>query len=224
MTRKKDLSSSDALKAAGSDSQRWRWDLSYSRGGSWKLNMPRPLHLPKGSRVLEIGCGNGKTLSEIKCEGCELYAIDSSKKAVELCNHLISSKGIKADVRECDARSLPFRKGFFDFVIVRHVLENLLEKDREKVVSEVHRVLKKEGCAIVRVFSRNDMRYGKGHEVEPHSFLHGNRLLYHYFSEQELRELFSGFEEKELLADCWNVDYSDKCFKREVFDAVFLKR
>ena len=50
----------------------------------------------------------------------------------------------------------------------------------------------------MRTFSVRDMRFGKGAEVERHTYRRGNGILYHYFEADELRTLLSSFEEIEL--------------------------
>ena len=46
----------------------------------------------------------------------------------------------------------------------------------------------------MRVFSIDDMRFGKGTEIEKNTFARGNGIYYHYFTNTELEMLFSGFK------------------------------
>ncbi len=200
-----------------------RWDREYSQKGSlWHGPAHLDFELPEKARVLELGCGNGKTLSGILKTNSKVTAIDSSKMAVELCKKMAEKLGRSdAEILVADVCRLPFPDSSFDIVIAFHILEHLLSEDREKAVSEIKRVLVPGGKAFVRVFSIGDMRFGKGNEVEKNTFMRGNKLAYHYFTEQELKSLFSGFQliSSSLLSR--EVHYEKKTFKRERIQAVF---
>ena len=42
-------------------------------------------------------------------------------------------------------------------------------------------------------FLNRDFRYGQGNETEPGTFLRGNGIQTHYFTGQEVVDLFTGF-------------------------------
>ncbi len=202
-----------------------RWDKEYSQKGSlWHGPAHLDFELPEKARVLEVGCGNGKTLSALLNSKCKITAIDSSKRAVELCREMAELSGRRdAEILVADACELPFSDSSFELVLAFHILEHLLEEDRAKAVSEIRRVLLP-GCSVlVRVFSTGDMRFGKGKEIEKNTFMRGNKLVYHYFSEGELGELFSDFKKKESQLLSREVHYEKKLFKRERILAIYEK-
>lgn len=196
--------------------QEKKWDGEYrERGSLWQGPAHLDFDIPKG-RVLELGCGNGKTLSALVKAGCKVTAIDSSPNAVELC------KGLGADVRVADACALPFKDGMFDAVVAFHVLEHV--DDRERAAAEARRVLKPGGTLLVRVFSTGDMRCGKGKAVGGNTFLRGKRgISYHYFTVAELRKLMAQFAEKELHITRRKVRYAGKEYVRERIEAAFVR-
>ena len=62
------------------------WDEDYARRGILWSGAIRDLpDLPLRSRVLELGCGNGKTLFAMLQRGWDVTAIDFAPKAVLLC-------------------------------------------------------------------------------------------------------------------------------------------
>jgi ubiquinone/menaquinone biosynthesis C-methylase UbiE len=91
-----------------------------------------------------------------------------------------------------DVRCLPFKDGIFDAVVCYDVLQHLLEPERLRASGEIRRVLAPGGIAFIEAFGRGDMRYG-GTEVEPHTFRRETGIIYHYFSEEEMEQLLSGF-------------------------------
>lgn len=103
--------------------------------------------LPKSfSKVLDVGCGDGTTLSLLKKYYGPFQALgfDISKRAVQAAR----SKGIDALVHNAED-PFPFRDNFFDVVICSEVLEHLIFPDR--CIREIYRVLKSEGIAIFSI-------------------------------------------------------------------------
>ena len=100
--------------------------------------------VPKNARILEIGCSGGEFLGELEQAGYnKVYGVDISKQAAE------KAAGKKLRVFCCDAVSLPFEEGFFDFIIASDVLEHI--KEDEKALLEWRRVLKPGGIGVITV-------------------------------------------------------------------------
>jgi ubiquinone/menaquinone biosynthesis C-methylase UbiE len=171
-----------------SKEQRGRiWDGEYTtKGALWKGAPRHSIDLTPGSIVLEIGCGSGKTMSGMG--GVKAVGIDISPVALDMCRARYCSEG--QDYAIADASLLPFRDGCFDVVLSFHVLEHLYRREREEAAREMLRVLRPGGELRFKAFSRSDMRFGKGEEVEPGTFIRGAGVLTHYFSVEEVRELF----------------------------------
>lgn len=99
----------------------------------------------KKLRVLDLGCGNGYTLSVLSRSGHgdSYWGLDFSgpllsfakKRALSNCTFI---KG--------DARSLPFDTGFFDIVYTERCLINILDWNGQKAaLGEIGRVMKEGG-------------------------------------------------------------------------------
>jgi ubiquinone/menaquinone biosynthesis C-methylase UbiE len=206
--------------------QESKWDKEYREKGSlWHGPAHLDENIPKGARVLETGCGNGKTLLALLKLECRIAGVDISPKAVELCREAAKkAKREDAQIIVADICKLPFENESFEVVLAFHVLEHLLLEDRHKAVGEIWRVLAPGGAAVVRVFSVGDMRFGKGKEVEKNTFLRGNKLAYHYFSKEELHELFGNFHEANARVDAREVKYEKKVFVREKLIGEFRKK
>ena len=140
-----------------------------------------------GARVLDAGCGSGRMAVPLARAGFRATGLDLVRAA------LLETRG-RADVEvvEGDVLRLPFMDGSFDAVVCYDVLQHLLEEERHRAADEVLRVLAPGGKVFIAAFGRGDMRYG-GREVEPHTFRRESGIIYHYFSEDELRELLGGF-------------------------------
>ena len=93
------------------------------------------------SVILDIGCFEGYLLNLIRTRNssCKLYGIDQNKadfKQIDNC-----------EFRIADAQNLPFDDSFFNAVFILDVLEHIQEY--EKVINEIHRVLKPNGLCII---------------------------------------------------------------------------
>lgn len=92
---------------------------------------------------LELGAGDGFQ-SRILMKYCEsLICTEYNKERLDL-NLQKEVKGLKCEI--CDAENLPFKENSFDFIFSSSVLEHL--KDPDKCLSELNRVLDKDGMMI----------------------------------------------------------------------------
>jgi SAM-dependent methyltransferase len=197
------------------------WERDYlQRGRLWggaACDLPA---IPPGSRVLELGCGNGKTYTSLSGRDVSVVGLDLSPAAVALCRR---AAGEGAPLLVADARTLPFRDGSFDAVCAFHVTGHLMAAGRGAVASEVARVLKEGGKFYFRDFSDRDMRYGKGTEVEAGTFLRGEGILTHYFSESDVCTLFSALGRRALEVCTWSLRVRGRDLPRAEVVAIFEK-
>jgi len=144
------------------------------------------LDLRPGSKVLDLGCGTGKTTSALIKTRMDVTGLDFSPTAIDRC---ISAFGDKAKfvVAECDR--MPFPDACFDAVAAVHVLEHLNETQLRGTVEEISRILVPGGLVFTRTFAVGDMR-SEGADRNTR----GNGIEYRYYTEEEMKEIFGGFE------------------------------
>ncbi|MCK8517446.1 class I SAM-dependent methyltransferase [Methanoculleus sp. 7T] len=199
------------------------WDEDYRRRGNLWGGAPAPLpDLPAGAAVLELGCGNGKTLAALTQRSWVVTAVDISPHAVGLARR--HSGTAASGLAVADARCLPFRDGAFDAVFLVHVAGHLPEPGRRSTASEVCRVLRPGGAAFFRGFSVEDMRAGKGAETEPQTFRRGDGIITHYFTETEAAELFAPLVPVSVRTHRWRMRVRGRDLPRAEVEAVFRKR
>lgn len=163
------------------------WDRLYEKEGRpWKGSCDEELRM-RGP-VLELGIGNGKNLSALP-KGAEVVGLDFSRSALMACAGLKRISLLQADVV-----ALPFRDGSFPAIAASHILGHLEAASRLKAAGEMVRTLADGGLLYVSVFGEEDMRCGKGDEVEERTFARGNGIACHYFLENEVPCLFSELE------------------------------
>ena len=108
-------------------------------------------HIKPDSKVLEIGCGNGRNLLSILNITKNLVGIDNDPKAIEDAKNNLS-KFPTIQIILSEATRLPFLEKIFDHVIFLDLLYNL-GSSKIKVLAEAKRVLKNDGSIIVGVYS-----------------------------------------------------------------------
>lgn len=111
----------------------------------------------RGKKVLDVGSGNGYVLGRYALEGAEVYGIDVTPTATELCRKRFEYMGLNGDFRVADAENLPFGDNTFDCVCSMGVLHHV--PNTERAVSEIFRVLKPGGRLIVMFYHRNSAQY-----------------------------------------------------------------
>ena len=123
--------------------------------------------LPDGGVGRDVGCGSGaltiacaKKNPQGRMVGIDRWGIEYASYSQELCESNAKAEGVKnVDFRRGDAAKLPFADESFDAVTSNYVYHNIVGKNRQNLLRETLRVLKKGG-----VFALHDvmgtMRYG----------------------------------------------------------------
>lgn len=112
---------------------------------AWFLGRPGA---PAAPRLLELGCGNGMLLQELRHHfpAAQMEGLDYSPDMVELANQR-NIEGCR--VVEGDVRALPQESGSVDVVITERCVINVLEEEGQlQAFREIHRVLKPGGVYV----------------------------------------------------------------------------
>jgi ubiquinone/menaquinone biosynthesis C-methylase UbiE len=101
-----------------------------------------------GERVLDIGCGTGDQAIYFAKKGAIVAGIDINPKMIGRALMRKKKEGLEVYFQGGDATNLPFLKPVFDVAVISLVLHEIESKDRDKVISEMKRVVKKGGRLI----------------------------------------------------------------------------
>lgn len=118
----------------------------------------------KSKVVLDIASGAGYGTKLISESAKLVYGIDYSKEAIAYAEKNYCAENIVYKVG--DAHNIPLDDNSIDVVVSLETIEHL--KDPKKFISEVKRVLKKDGQFIVS--TPNDDEYIEGNEFHLHEF------------------------------------------------------
>lgn len=113
----------------------------------------------QGKHVLEIGCGMGVDGLQFQKAGAHYTGIDLTPAAIELAKEQASLLGNpSAQFHLVNAEEgLPFPDNHFDHVYSFGVIHH--SPNTEKIVAEIHRVLKPHGTFCVMVYNRSSINY-----------------------------------------------------------------
>jgi len=153
------------------------------------------------AKVLEVGCGDGRSIFDILPVTKNITGIDHDDKAItDAKNNFSSYLSIK--ILKADATKLPFENEEFDFVVCMTTFANFADK-RSLILEEMKRVLKKSGKIIISVFSEDAleerMKVYKASGVEIKKIENGKVVfdeslgdnISEQFSKEQLEDIFS---------------------------------
>jgi len=99
-----------------------------------------------------VGVGAGTDHLQWARAGCECYGVDLTDTAIETTRAHLALHGFRSDLRRMNAETLPFDARFFDLVYCWGVIHHSAHPER--IVSEIHRVLKPNGLFIGMLYRR----------------------------------------------------------------------
>ena len=115
----------------------------YRSDRSRSIGVPEALDavasLPRGSLILDMGCGNGQPITDaLVSAGYRLVGLDSSQGMLERFHrNLPATPAVRADARAC-----PFADSVFDAAVSWGMLFHLEPRDQTIAFASVSRVLK----------------------------------------------------------------------------------
>lgn len=115
---------------------------------AWVLEIAG-LGSPRHERVLDVGCGNGMYLKELRRRGLIATGCDLSRG-------MLAAAGPHRPLMNADVTALPFATAAFDVVVAPHMLYHV--DDRKTAATELRRVLATDGRCVVVTNGAEHMR------------------------------------------------------------------
>src|SRR5689334_23956148 len=136
-------------KAAASYERAWQAQLAPAQSALLEM-----ANIQSGERVLDVACGTGLVTfpaAKAVAPGGEVLGTDISQEMIATASRLARARGIvNCSFRRMDAEELAFDDGSFDVVLC--ALGLMYVPAPERVVLEMHRVLKPGGRAVAAVW------------------------------------------------------------------------
>lgn len=161
-------------------------------------------------RVLDLGCGDGVQMYFFARQGFEVCGLDYAPTAVRLVQQWFESEKLACDVKCARMESIPWPDGSFDAVISTNAFDHNDAEAVRRTAAEAHRVLRDGGmffANVLRVPESGEwpperMAARMPEEIEPRTLVpklgHDAGVPHHYFTEEELRDVLSGFSQASL--------------------------
>lgn len=142
------------------------WDDAYASGvyrSEWESSEPSQelvcwlaaANLPRGARVLDLGCGAGREAIFMAGCGLAVTGVDFSATAIEIARARARDAGVSVDWRVANVLDLPLPAHTIEFVNDRGCFHVIARRDRRRFAAEVARVLRPGGRLLLRGSNRS---------------------------------------------------------------------
>jgi len=183
------------------------WELAYRKRHSGEYEPHEDAGTLDGifgecgvSRVLDLGCGDGRHLVYFGKRGYEMYGLDIAPTGLRRAEEWLAREGLSAELVPSDMTDILWPDDFFDAAICIQVINHHRIDEIRHTVQEIRRVLRAEGYLFVTVGTdRHPPRPGapESVEVEPHTYVplegHEKGVPHHDFDMNELLGLLVQF-------------------------------
>ena len=171
-------------------------------------------------KLLNVGCAHGPDFLPFK-DNFELWGLDFSTHMVKQAQKYAAKFDLKVNLAVADAVSLPYSDKSFDWAIAVAIYHHIPgDKQRQKALRELRRVLRPGGEAFITVWNRWQPGFWlKGKEANISWKSRGKTLqrYYYLFSYPELYKLLAqtGFEVINILPER-SYSFPIKLFSRNI--------
>lgn len=156
----------------------------------------------KDIKILDLASGSGKNTFAAIDKGFKVYCVDYSQPGLDLTLRKVKKKkNCKIYCLDITKNQLPFTNNFFDGIIATQVLDHVFKEDVDFIISEMKRVLKKNGKTLLNLMStktNKKSRLGIKIQDEKNTYLtaHGNSAgeIHSLFHEKDMNKLFKKFK------------------------------
>ena len=153
------------------------WLFTLGRERAFREQILGFANLTPGEAVLDVGCGTGSLAIAAKRHVGStgtVYGIDASPEMLARAGKKAAKTGLEVVFRNGAAQALPFADGQFDAVLSTLLLHHLPRTARQQCASEMRRVLKPGGRALVVDFAGSADRESS---LRAHIHRHGHVKL-----------------------------------------------
>lgn len=155
--------------------------------------------LEPGARVLDVGCGPGNVEKLLVESGKEfkILGIDLADEMIKHARTNVVSPGVEFIVG--DIRNIGLEAGTYDAVIASFCLPHLTDKEAEKLIQDISRVLRDGGLLYLSCMEGNKSGF------ESTSFSFGDYIYFNYYSEEFIQRMLrkNGLEITELKREIY---------------------
>lgn len=135
--------------------------------------------LKRNSKILDLGCGEGRDAIYLAKKGHRVTAMDISETAIERLNKISKDKKLKIKAEVGDLETYKIKEDY-DVVIALASMHFLSKKKIYSLIKEIKKRTKEGGFNLIIVFRKGDSSEGQ--------------FKMYYFDNGELSKLYSDWE------------------------------
>jgi len=158
-------------------------------------------------KILDLGCGAGRTVIYLAERNFEVYGIDISKEGIEKAKQRLSERNLQAELKVYSMTArLPYSDDFFDAIVSTRTIYHATIDQIRRTIKEIKRVLKSLGLIFITVRKSNlrkKVPYAK--KIAPRTFLNlsgkEKGVIHYIFNKQILKKEFRDFRILGLWVD-----------------------
>ena len=116
-----------------------------------------------GEQILDIGCGSGTLLIEVKAKypNADCVGIDPDEKVLQVAERKLEQASVKARLVQGFAQELPFPPASFDLAISTLIFHHLSTPVKKEAIREIYLILKDKGRFLLADFGQPDSIFTK---------------------------------------------------------------
>jgi SAM-dependent methyltransferase len=166
-------------------------------------------YFPQHGRILDLGAGQGQDSRYFAEQGFSVVSTDLEETALAIGRDKLPEKlKSKVDIQKLDlTKPFPFENESFDVVYAHLSLHYFDLRTTDRLLAEIHRILKTNGLLAFMVNSVHDPEYNTGEKLEEDYFATDNKYK-RYFSLGTAESFTNEFEP--LLVDDKGETYKDR--------------
>jgi ubiquinone/menaquinone biosynthesis C-methylase UbiE len=202
------------------ESKSWNWDIVTE--DFWTIPSEDIYYylnkwLKLGFKIfLDIGCGLGRHSILFAKNGFEAHAFDLSESGLKIFIEQIKNEKLNISVKLGDMLSLPYNDNCFDCILAYHSIYHTDSSGIKKTISEIYRVLKKDGEAFLTFNSKNNpsFKINSNKKIDENTVIktEGNEAnIPHYYADtNDLKYLLKDFKIIKIrqIEDIWEENSS----------------
>lgn len=125
---------------------KWGFNVNYTNNIRWDLIEMMTVDTKKNMAILEIGCGTGATLIEIKNKyrNSTVHGIEICENAAKIANGICDVKSLNIE-----DKNLKYKHNYFDYILLGDVLEHLINPWDTLIY--LRRFLKRDGYILASI-------------------------------------------------------------------------
>lgn len=159
--------------------------------------------IPPG-KVMDLGMGVGLSSLYFARMGYLVEGYDLSEAGVQACSNRAKAENIILTVQQSDIREIHIKEEEYSLIILSNVLQFLNDEDINSIFERAKKGLKQGGLLYFSSFSIEEPMYKLAMErtkqISERTFFNSaNNKYVHFFTRNELEEVFNGYQTLLLL-------------------------